>query len=65
MVEGGPIDVLTPESGAMDDNLSAAVDRALALDPRRCAELGAHFTWRASAMQFLAALAPVPVAHAA
>jgi len=61
----GPIDVLTAESGAMHDDLATAIAGALALDPRRCAELGAKFTWRASAEQFLAALAPVPVALAA
>lgn len=61
----GPLDVLTPESGAMDEDLSAAIDRALALDPHRCAELGARHTWRASAEQFLAALAPVPASLAA
>ena len=61
----GPVDVLTAESGVMHHDLATAIAGALALDPRRCAELGAKFTWRASAEQFLAALAPVPAALAA
>ncbi|MFT3976058.1 MAG: glycosyltransferase family 1 protein, partial [Sphingomonas bacterium] len=61
----GPLDVLTPEGGAMREDLAEAVAAALALDPRACAETGARHGWRASAEQFLAALAPLPVPLAA
>ena len=54
----GPVDVLTPETGAMDDALPAAIARALTLDRAVCAAAGARFTWPASARQFLDALQP-------
>lgn len=55
----GPVDVLAPETGAMDADLGRAVDTALALDRGACARAGARFTWAASAAQFLAALRPI------
>jgi len=55
----GPIDVLTPAVGAMDEDLDAAIAAALTRDRATCAAYGAGFTWRASAAQFLDALAPV------
>ena len=61
----GPVDVLTPQSGVMNDSLAEAISGALALDPAGCAAAGAHFTWRASARQFLAALVPIGLARAA
>lgn len=54
----GPIDVLTPTTGAMDDDLDYAIAAALTLDRKACAAAAQAFTWRASAEQFLAALAP-------
>jgi glycosyltransferase involved in cell wall biosynthesis len=54
----GPLDVLTPETGAMADDLPAAIARALTLDRATCAAAGARFTWPASARQFLEALEP-------
>jgi glycosyltransferase involved in cell wall biosynthesis len=56
----GPIDVLTPQTGATDVDLDAAIAAALTRDRAACAAYGAGFTWRASAAQFLAALAPLP-----
>ena len=55
----GPIDVLTPEVGVMDEALDLAIADALSLDRAPCAAYGQGFTWRASAEQFLAALAPI------
>ena len=55
----GPVDVLEPATGAMHDDLAEAVAAALRLDRAACAHAGAHFTWAASAAQFLAALRPV------
>lgn len=54
----GPLDVLTSETGAIDERLEAAIARALTLDRATCAAVGAGFTWAASARQFLDALAP-------
>jgi len=55
----GPLDVLSPESGAMDEELEEAIARALALDRAKCLVHGRSFSWQASADQFLRALAPL------
>ncbi|PZO91126.1 MAG: alpha-mannosyltransferase [Sphingomonas sanxanigenens] len=55
----GPIDILTPETGAMDEDLSVAIRAALRLDRAACAAHGAGFTWAESARQFLDALEPI------
>ncbi|WP_294237567.1 glycosyltransferase family 1 protein [uncultured Sphingomonas sp.] len=55
----GPRDVLSPEVGVMDETLDQAIAGALTLDRATCAAYGQGFTWRASAEQFLAALAPI------
>jgi len=54
----GPLDVLAPESGAMDERLEDAIAGALRLDREACLAHGRSFSWEASADQFLAALAP-------
>lgn len=55
----GPIDIVTPAVGALDEDLNAAIIRAIACDRQECAEYGRSFTWEASAAQFLCALVPV------
>jgi len=55
----GPIDVLTPEVGAMDEDLDTAIAAALTRDRAACAAYGRTFTWAASARQFLQALVPI------
>jgi glycosyltransferase involved in cell wall biosynthesis len=55
----GPVDVLTPETGAMDTDLTRAIGSALGKDPQACAAYGRSFTWEASARQFLNALWPM------
>jgi glycosyltransferase involved in cell wall biosynthesis len=54
----GPLDVLTPASGAMAERLEDAIAAALRLDRERCLEHGRSFSWEASTDQFLAALEP-------
>ena len=54
----GPLDVLSPASGAMADRLEDAIAQALTRDPADCIAHAARFTWEASARQFLAALEP-------
>lgn len=61
----GPIDVLSSASGVMDDDLTRAIAGALTLDRTRCAAEGGQHSWQSSAEQFLAALVPVAVPHAA
>ncbi|MDB5678571.1 glycosyltransferase family 1 protein [Sphingomonas bacterium] len=55
----GPIDVLSPEAGAMADDLDQAITQALTRDRAACAAYGETFTWAASARQFLQALVPI------
>lgn len=55
----GPVDILTPETGAMADDLDVAIADALTRDRADCAAYGRSFTWEASAAQFLAALVPI------
>ncbi|VXB89774.1 glycosyltransferase family 4 protein [Pseudomonas sp. 8O] len=51
----GPLDVLQQGlSGVMEDDLHTACLGALELDRKRCAELAAAQSWRASALEFLA-----------
>lgn len=52
----GPVDILTPESGVMHDDLNLAIRNALALDPVDCIALGARYSWDASASQFVSGL---------
>lgn len=55
----GPLDVLTPLSGAMAERIEDAIAAALTLDREDCLAHGRSFGWDGSADQFLAALAPV------
>ncbi len=55
----GPVDVLTPETGAMNDDLDQAIAEALTRDRAVCRAYGQQFTWAKSAHQFLHALVPV------
>lgn len=55
----GPIDVLTPETGAMHDDLDRAIAEALTRDRAACRAYGQGFTWAKSAHQFLHALVPI------
>ncbi|MET3436997.1 glycosyltransferase family 1 protein [Sphingomonas sp. 1185] len=55
----GPLDVLSPEVGVMDEALEQAITQALTLDRTNCAAFGQEFSWRRSAEQFLAALARI------
>jgi len=59
----GPVDVLKPGVGVMNDDLTTAIREALLLDRRTCAHYGAGFTWAASARQFLDALVPLKPDH--
>ncbi|MBR0552406.1 glycosyltransferase family 4 protein [Stakelama marina] len=61
----GPVDVLTPETGATAELLDDAIAEALTRDRAACAAHGRTFTWEASAAQFLDALVPVEAARAA
>jgi glycosyltransferase involved in cell wall biosynthesis len=56
----GPIDILTPGTGAMDADLATAIAAALGRDRQACADHGRSFSWAASAAEFRAALAPLP-----
>ena len=55
----GPVDVLDESVGGIDDDLDAAIRRALTRDRAACAAYAARFTWANSARQFLDSLAPI------
>jgi len=55
----GPLDVLTPATGCMNDDLHRAIAGALQLDRAACRSYGQSFSWRASAQQFLDGLSPL------
>lgn len=55
----GPLDILNPQVGAMDEELDRAIAEALVRDRTACAAYGGSFTWEASACQFLNALVPI------
>jgi glycosyltransferase involved in cell wall biosynthesis len=52
----GPLDVLTKDVGAMNDDLEEAIACALTRDRAACAEYARSFSWEASARQFAASL---------
>lgn len=55
----GPIDVLNEAVGSMDEDLDAAIAKALTRDRALCAEYAGHFGWDESARQFLDGLEPI------
>ena len=61
----GPLDILTPGCGAMDEDLDRAIAAALKLDRESCIAHAATFSWGASTAQFLSALACEPQVLAA
>jgi glycosyltransferase involved in cell wall biosynthesis len=57
--EPGPLDVIgTSRTGALDDDLDRAIARALEIPRQRCRAHAETFSWRSSALQFLANLKP-------
>ncbi|MET0360710.1 MAG: glycosyltransferase family 1 protein [Sphingobium sp.] len=55
----GPVDIVTPGTGALSDDLESAIRDALACDRTACAAYGSSFSWKRSAQEFLAALHPI------
>ncbi len=57
----GPLDVIgTSIAGALDENLAAAVQRALHIDPAVCRAYAQTFSWAAVARLFVQNLVPRP-----
>ncbi len=52
----GPIDILTPETGAMNEDLNTAIAGALRCGSAPCVALARSYSWEVSTRQFLAAL---------
>lgn len=61
----GPIDVVTPDAGALHDDLATAIATALDMDRPTCATAGRAFSWQRATEQFLHGLAAPPTAIAA
>lgn len=55
----GPRDIVTATSGALDDDLGAAIDRALLCNRQAVADEGARHNWARATGQFLNALVPM------
>ncbi|MFZ2995105.1 glycosyltransferase family 4 protein [Sphingobium sp.] len=58
----GPIDIVTPETGALADDLGVAIAGALTRDRAACAAYGRGFSWERSAREFLDGLHAIPSA---
>jgi glycosyltransferase involved in cell wall biosynthesis len=56
----GPLDVVTPQTGAVDEDLRAACLRAIACNRADCRKHAESFTWESCARQFLDTLRPIP-----
>ncbi|MEQ1687993.1 MAG: glycosyltransferase family 1 protein [Sphingopyxis sp.] len=54
----GPRDIITPASGALDDDLGDAIGKALLCDRGAVADEGAQHNWERATDQFLSALVP-------
>ena len=54
----GPKDIVTAATGGLDEDLDTAIAKALSCNRADAAALGATYSWRTSADQFLAALVP-------
>lgn len=58
----GPLDIVTAEVGALDDNLDRAIASALTRNRAACADYGRTFSWETSTRQFREALEPLRAA---
>lgn len=61
----GPLDIVSPEAGALHDVLELAITAALTRDRATCAAIGQAFSWARSTEQFLDGLITREVAQAA
>lgn len=52
----GPLDIVTPQVGALSEDLTRAIDAARYCDRTACAAYGASFSWEAATRQFLSGL---------
>lgn len=49
----GPIDIITPESGGMNQDLESAIGDAILIDRESVSQYGSGFTWGAATLQFI------------
>jgi len=65
-VRPGPLGVIEQGvTGVLHEDLRVAIASALRLDRGVCAVRAAQFSWDAATEQFLAGLAPIPIAQRA
>ena len=56
----GPIDVVTPKIGGLNDNLELAIKEALTKDPKDAREFAENFSWKHTALQFIEYVHEIP-----
>ncbi|OUR96551.1 hypothetical protein A9Q84_09385 [Halobacteriovorax marinus] len=56
----GPIDVITPEIGSLNDNLEIAIREALKVDPLKARAFAENYSWKHTALQFVEQIHEIP-----
>lgn len=60
----GPLDVIADSgAGVLADDLAAAIEQAIGIDPEVCRNRAREFSWPRSAREFIDNLAPITSAH--
>ena len=49
----GPIDIITPESGAMNKDLESAIRDAILIERESVSQYGSGYTWGTATLQFI------------
>jgi len=56
----GPIDVINPEIGSLNDNLEIAIKEALKTDPKKARAFAENYSWKNTALQFVEHIHEIP-----
>ena len=56
----GPIDVVTPKVGGLNDNLKLAIEEALTKSPKDAREYAENYSWKHTALQFIEHIHEIP-----
>jgi glycosyltransferase involved in cell wall biosynthesis len=56
----GPIDVVTPKVGGLNENLELAIEEALTKSPKDAREYAENYSWKHTALQFIEYVHEIP-----